>query len=76
MSPSAQLSENAGGSGRSAGSPSGAPASTQAVMVSISSWFSRRSFSHAPYCGSANQGGISPDTTLSLMARAQGRVSA
>ena len=53
----------------------GAPAVTQATIVSISSWDSDRSFAKWPYCGSANHGGMILCCTASLMAPAQGRVS-
>ena len=74
-SPRAQPSVKAGRSGRSAGSPRGAPASTHCAIVSISCSVSRASSLKVPKFGSGNQGGILRVTTLSLMARAHGRTS-
>ena len=74
--PSYWLSAKTSGSGASARSPAGAPASTQARMVSISASVRPRSFSKTPLGSVANQGGISRDSTLRAMARAHGRVSA
>ena len=56
-------------------SPAGAPAATQLKMVSISASVRPRSFSNTPLGAEANHGGISRDSTLLAMARAQGRVS-
>ena len=69
-------SSNAGAVGRSFGSPIGAPASTQAAIVSICACERLQSFLKRPYRGSAPHGGISRPTTLLLMARAHGRASA
>ena len=44
-------------------------------MAAISSSLRLVSFENSPNCGSANQGGISRDWTLALIARAQGRAS-
>ena len=52
----------------------GAPASAQCTMVSISPGLSDGSFENSPCCESANQGGICRDSTLVLMLRAHGRV--
>ena len=68
-------SENAGGGGSFDASPSGAPPSTHAAMVSISSGVSPRALRIGTPPGAACHGGISRDTTLSLMARLQGRTS-
>ncbi len=73
--PMVQPSANFGTAGRSLSSPFGAPASTHALMVSISFCVSRGSFLKTP-CGlSEPQGGMVPATTRCLMERAQGRAS-
>ena len=66
------------GGGRSAGSPGGAPASTQRTMVSISASLSEASLRNCwmPTVLSRNHGGISRAATRARMARAQGRDSA
>ena len=69
------LSENSGTGGIFAASPSGAPPSTQATMVSISSCVSPRELRIGTPPGAACHGGISRDTTLSLTARLHGRTS-
>ncbi len=51
-------STNCVGGGRSFGSPFGAPAFTQATIVSICAWVSERLFSNFSVCPSSNQGGI------------------
>ena len=61
--------------GGSLGSPSGAPASTQALIFSTSASDSRRSFAKWPYFGSANHGGIFLVATALLMALARGVLS-
>ena len=65
------------GGGRSAGSPWGAPASTQAPMVAISASLSDGSSLKRwmPMFLSTNHGGISRAAVRALMARAQGRTS-
>ena len=70
-------SGNWAGGGMSAMSPSGAPPSTHFTMVSICSWLSERSFLNfwIPTARSMCHGGISSDTTRSLIARAHGRTS-
>src|SRR6201996_1788504 len=73
--PIVQPSANVGVGGRSLSSPFGAPASTQATIVSISFSVRRGSFLKVPCAGSAPHGGIARDTTLVLMARAHGRAS-
>src|SRR5215475_15615505 len=61
--------------GKSFGSPSFAPSSTQAATVSISFCERRGLLENSPCAGSANQGGIARVTTFSRMALAQGRTS-
>src|SRR5438093_2787599 len=61
--------------GASFGSPSGAPASTHLLNVSIALCFRERSFEKCPYLGSAFHGGILRATVAALMAFAQGRTS-
>ena len=73
--PSCRSSGQTNAGGASAVSPAGAPASTQFTIVSISASVSPRSFSKTPLGSVANQGGISRDSTLRAIARAQGRVS-
>ncbi|PYR24518.1 MAG: hypothetical protein DMF92_22525 [Acidobacteria bacterium] len=63
------------GAGASFGSPAGAPLSAHFTIVSMSACFSDRSFAKLPYCGSANQGGICRDATLTFMLLAHGRAS-
>ena len=75
VQPSLASSAHCFAGGASAWSPAGAPASTHLTMVSISSSVRPRSFSKTPFGAVANQGGISRDSTLRAMARAQGRVS-
>ena len=71
------VSLNSSGAGRSAGSPRGAPLSTQAPIVSISSSLSDESSLKCwiPMFFSMNQGGISRSSVRSLIALAQGRTS-
>ena len=71
------LGQSSGG-GMSAGSPSGAPASTQRTMMSISASLSEMSLMNRwmPTVLSRNHGGISRAVTRALMARAHGRDSA
>src|SRR5215510_7511110 len=66
---------NCGAAGKSLASPSFAPPSIQAVMVSISCCFRRRSLAHSPTCGSACHGVISRLTTFSRIDFAHGRTS-
>ena len=61
--------------GASFGSPSGAPASTQATRMFKSAEERRRSFKKEPTAGSANQGGIFRDNTTALIALAHGLVA-
>src|SRR5262245_28072103 len=77
-SPKVQPGVYFGNGGRSLSSPFGAPASTQATMVSISFCESLRSLLNlsVEVCGSAYQGGISRSTTASRMALLHGRTSA
>ena len=65
------------GGGASAGSPGGAPASTQRTTVSISASLSDMSLakSRMPTVLSMCHGGILRAATFSLMARAHGRTS-
>ena len=65
------------GGGASAGSPMGAPASTHATIVPISSSVSETSFlnSWIPTFRSTCQGGISRVDTFSRMTGAHGRTS-
>jgi len=70
-----QPSANCGAFGRSARLPSGAPASTQAAMVSMSDCLRLTSLANLPIAGSAPHGGISRLTTFVLIARAHGRAS-
>ena len=70
-----QPSWKVSGAGLSLASPSGAPLSTQAVSVAMSSALSVRSFSKCPTLGSASHGGIFLETTAALIALAQGRAS-
>src|SRR4051794_35012270 len=72
--PICQPSKNCIGGGMSFGLPLGAPASTQAAIVSISFCVSAVAFENSPYCESANQGGIFFVLTASRIAAAQGRV--
>ncbi len=71
--PCRQPSTKTGAGGKSRELPSGAPPSTQALIVSISLVGSRASFAKLPKWGSANQGGILRDSTDSRIARAHGR---
>ena len=72
---------NATGSGMSAGSPCGAPASAHAAIFLISSSLSDGSFLNCwmPMCFSTYHGGMAPGLSRSpvrcLMDRAQGRTS-
>src|SRR5215471_10235416 len=69
-----QPSEKVGGGGRSASFPLGAPASTQAISVSISCWLRVGSLlNFMLLAGSAGQGGISRRITFSLIDSAKGR---
>src|ERR1044071_7201773 len=61
------------GAGASAALPSGAPASTQRLIVSISRRLSERSLEYGPNCGSANHGGMRRVATAIFIARAHGR---
>ena len=70
-----QPSTKVRGLGISLMSPMGAPASTQETIWCTSSELRRRSLAKWPYRGSANQGGILPVATCSLITFAQGRVS-
>ena len=65
------------GGGMSAGLPRGAPASTQATIVSISASVSEMSFSNSwmPIVLSMCHGGIERSATLVRMDRAHGRTS-
>src|SRR5216684_6288667 len=74
-SPIAHPSAYVGGAGRSAGSPSGAPALTQRRIVSFSAGLSRRSLRNSPYDGSACHGGIVPFWTCVPIDFTQGRAS-
>ncbi|MNC92137.1 hypothetical protein D3C83_85100 [compost metagenome] len=74
-SPSRQPVGNSGLGGMAAGSPSGAPASTQARIVSISVLGRLMSFLKWPTSGLASQGGISPEATACLIDFAHGRTS-
>ena len=71
--PNRQPSRKSGVGGRSRGLPSGAPPSTQDLMVSISLSESRASLAKLPKCGSANHGGILRISTASRMDLAHGR---
>src|SRR5262245_5853873 len=73
--PIAQPSTKVGALGRSARLPSGAPPSTQAAIVLISSAVRLGSFANLPIVGSAPHGGTSRATTFCLTARAHGRAS-
>ncbi len=73
--PIVQPSANVGAAGRSLSSPFGAPASTQATMVSISFSLSRGSFLKVPCAGSAPHGGIARETTRCLIDLAHGRAA-
>src|SRR5439155_3481223 len=74
--PAVQPSANFGIGGRSESRPFGAPPSTHATMVSICACERLRSLRILSVCaGSANQGGISRDITLFLLAFAHGRTS-
>src|SRR5437867_419774 len=70
-------SSNWRGGGISAGLPSGAPPSTQATIVAISSSVSEGSSLNRriPTLRSINHGGMSRVTTFAFIARAQGRAS-
>src|SRR5262245_40854652 len=70
-----QPSTNFGAGGRSRGSPSFAPPSTQAVIVSISDCVKLGSFENCSTCGSACHGGISRLRIFWRMLRAHGRAS-
>ena len=63
------------GAGRSASSPRGVPASTQARSVALSPSDSTRSLRHWPYFGSACQGGIRPSSMTSRTVSAQALAS-
>ena len=63
------------GAGASFGSPAGAPLSAHFTIVSMSACFRDRSLANLPYSGSANQGGICRDETLTFMLLAHGRAS-
>ena len=65
--PSIQPVGNFGFGGNSLGSPSGAPAAAHAFRSSRSFGVTRRSPTKWPNSGSALQGGISPDSTTSLI---------
>src|SRR2546428_3473556 len=64
------------GTGLSRGSPSGAPPSTQSIMLRISRSLKRLSFANRAWSVSANHGGILRVSTCSLIALAHGRASA
>ena len=66
---------NFGTAGRSLSLPFGAPASTQARMVSISLSVSRGSFLNVPCAGSAPQGGMVRVATRLRIDFAHGRAS-
>src|SRR5271157_252403 len=66
-SPRPQLSGNLGEGARSAGSPSGAPASAHSSRVMISFSESRRSSRKTPWLGSGFHGGIRRLDVTSLM---------
>ena len=68
-------SEKVGWGGRSASSPIVAPPSTQATIVSICAWERLRMLRIGTPPGSACHGGISRETTFSLIARLHGRTS-
>src|SRR5690348_1109812 len=61
------------GDGSVAGSPSGAPPTTQAATIRISSWLSAESGDKSPNPFTAPQGGMARDSTCSLIATAHGR---
>src|SRR5215470_9451066 len=73
--PIAQPSVNCGTFGKSALLPSGAPPSTQSLIVATSASLKLGSFENLPTAGSAPHGGISRATTFCLTARAHGRAS-
>ena len=73
--PAANRWGTSGFGGSAAGSPSGAPASTQATIFSISSLGRLMSFLKWPTAGLASHGGISPEATAFLIDFAHGRTS-
>src|SRR5262249_50833363 len=73
--PMVQPSAIFGTGGRSLSSPFGAPASTHATIVAISSSVRRGSFLKRPCGESAPHGGIVRDDTRCLIERAHGRAS-
>jgi len=55
--------------------PSGAPAFTQATMVSIWAWVNERLLANFSVCPSSNHGGICRCCTICLMSFAHGLTS-